>query len=256
MRKEFEKSIKKTHNSIQKQFRSIRIDSLEVAKQVEEYRQFWKPNKINVILLAESHVYTDRKDYDTELNKFILNRIIPDYPTRFVRFVYCLGYGENKLLTKKRTDRKNTGTPQFWKIFSSCVSESEDNLGFNRILKTRTPNFFLRLRNKVEILQKMKDKGIWLLDASIVGLYGGGSKRYNTIKKILEICWKSHIANIIEKSSSRHIIVIGKRVANVLSPKIRKLDIPFSVIPQPRARGTGGWQLENYKHYQRICSKY
>jgi len=85
---------------------------------------------------------------------------------------------------------------------------------------------------------------------------GGGLKRYDTIKKILEICWKSHIANIIEKSRPRHIIVIGMRVASVLNPKIRKFDIPFSVIPQPRARGTGGWQLENYKHYQRICSKY
>lgn len=40
------------------------IDSVEVVKQVEQYRQFWKPEEIKVVLLAESHVYTKRQDYE------------------------------------------------------------------------------------------------------------------------------------------------------------------------------------------------
>jgi len=253
-------SIEKTYEKIQESIPAkTRIDSLEVVKQVEEYRQFWKPEKINVALLAESHVYTDEQDYNMKCDEFILHRIIPDYPLRFVRFVYCLGYGENSLLKTVRTDRKNSGTPQYWKIFSSCVAESAENeetLGFHRILKSKTKDLAQRLQNKVNILRKMKEKGIWLLDASIVGLYGSGRKSLTITKRIIEISWKNYVANIILESSPRHTIVIGEGVARILGPELERVDIPFTIIPQPQAKGSRQWQLENYKQYQRICAKY
>jgi len=254
MDSEVEARIEKTYRLIRKSVPRARIDSLEVVQQVDGYRQFWKPDKTNVVLLAESHVYTDYEDYEIKLDKSILHTIVPDYPLRFVRFVYCLGYGENKLLTR-RTDRKNTGTWQFWKIFSYCVAENENDLGFRRVLKTKTPSFISRLHNKVAVLRKMKEKGIWLLDASIVGLYGSGKKNHIVIEKILDICWKNHIANEILESNPKHIIIIGKGVDNILHSKLTKLNIPFTVIPQPQARGTSQWQLENYKKYQRICAR-
>jgi hypothetical protein len=102
----------------------------------------------------------------------------------------------------------------------------------------------------------MRRQGIWLLDASIVGLYGSGNKNQRFIERMLEICWRNHIANTILESNPKHIIVIGKRVGNILNPKLQKLSIPFTIIPQPQARGTSQWQLENYKKYQRICAKY
>ena len=235
---------------------NTRIDSLEVVKQVEEYRQFWKPKKTNVVLLAESHVYTDEKDFGMECDKWFLHGVIRNYPIRFVRFVYCLGYGENELLSKGKTDRKNTGTPQYWKIFSSCVAESEKDLGFWRVLKTETTSLHSRLRNKVSVLRKMKRGGIWLLDASIVGLYGSGKKDYKVTEKVFEICWENVIVSTIKESSPRHVIVIGKGVGDILNKKLHRLNIPFSIIPQPQARGPSEWQLENYKKYQRICAKY
>ena len=257
MERKIEERIERTYESIEKCIpHGTRIDSLKVVKQVEEYRQFWKPKETNVILLAESHVYTDEKDYEIKCDRFILHKTIPNYPLRFVRFVYCLGYGENKLLTRRRTDRKNTGTPQYWKIFSSCVAENEKNLGFSKVLKTGTPSLLLRLYNKVNILRKMKKKGIWLLDASIVGLYGSGTKKKMITERIIEICWKNHMADIILEASPKHIIVIGKGVGGILRSKLRKLDIPFTVIHQPQARGTSQWQLENYKKYQRVCARY
>ena len=140
--------------------------------------------------------------------------------------------------------------------FSSCVAENENDLGFHAILKTKTPSSIQRLRNKIKVLQEMKEKGIWLSDASIVGLYGSGKKNQNFVETILEICWKNHITNTILESNPRRIIVIGKRVGNILNPKLQKLRIPFTIIPQPQARGTSQWQLENYKKYQRICSRY
>ena len=46
----------------------------------------------------------------------------------------------------------------------------------------------------------MKEKGIWLLDASIVGLYRSGIKNYKKIvKRIIEICWKNHLLDIVNE---------------------------------------------------------
>jgi hypothetical protein len=250
-------SIRKTHGIIQMNTSTdTGIDSLEVAEQVEEYRQFWKPQKTNVVLLAESHVYTDQQDFTMKCEESILHKIIPDYPLRFVRFVYCLAYGENGLLKTVRTDRKNTGTPQYWKIFSSCVAENERNLGFSNVLKTGTPFLLSRLQNKVDVLRKMKTQGIWLLDASIVGLYGSGKKNPAMAERTIEICWRNYIANIIVESNPRHVIVIGKGVGRILGPWLQRVDVLFTVIPQPQARGTSRWQLENYRQYYRVCAKY
>ena len=257
MERKIETNIERTHGLIEKSVpHSIQIDSLEVAKQVEEYRQFWKPDEINVVLLAESHVYTDEKDYKIKCNRSILHKIIPSYPLRFVRFVYCLGYGEDKLLMRVRADRKNAGTPQYWKIFSSCVAENENDLGFQRVLKTQTQSFIRRLHNKVSVLRKMRERGIWLLDASIVGLYGSGTKNRKITERIIEICWKNHVKDVILETDPKHIIVIGKGVGKVLRFKLRKLNIPFTIIPQSQARGSSSWQLENYKKYQRVCAGY
>lgn len=136
------------------------------------------------------------------------------------------------------------------------MAENERDLGFDKILKTETPYIFERLRNKVAVLQEMNKKGIWLLDASIVGLYGSGAKDHNINQKVIETCWLHHIAGIIQESKPKHIVVIGSGVGTILCPKLNRLGIPFTVVPQPQARGTGDWQLENYKKYQRICARF
>jgi hypothetical protein len=233
-----------------------RIDSFDVVKQVEQYRQFWRPEKTSVVLLAESHVYTDEQDYQMICDQSITHRVIPDYPLRFVRFVYCLGYGESELVTGSRPDGKNSGTPQYWKIFSSCVADDENELRFRRVLKSGTPSLTLRLSNKADVLKRMKKRGLWLLDASIVGLYGSGQRRHVVTEKIMTICWQNFMARMILKSNPKEIIVIGVGVGNILNSQLKRLNVPFTVIPQPQARGDSQWQIENYKKYQRICSKY
>lgn len=234
---------------------SVKLDSLNVVNEVDKYRQFWKPEKTNVILLAESHVYTSQKDFSVKLNQKFLENHLEQYPTNFVRFVYCLGYGETQLLTKSLNDKRNSGTPQYWKIFSSCVAENDEDLGFDGILKTQT-NFYGRIENKINVLNKMKKKGVWLLDASIVGLYGSGRKDYKTTEHVLKICWKNYISNLIDEVNPKHIIVIGKGVGNALRFYLRRENYDFTVIPQPQARGSSDWQLENFRNYQRICSKF
>ena len=252
-------SIEKTYEIIKNCIQS-NIDSLNVVKQVEEYRQFWKPELTNVILLAESHVYTDERDFEVKCNKHVLNSFIPNYPIHYVRFVYCLGYGENDILNQHLGD--NRGTPQYWKIFCSCVAENDKDLGFQKILKTET-SLTQRLRNKVNILQEMQKKGIWLLDASIVGIYRAIGD-YETKEKIIKTCWDEHIRNVIIDCHPKHIIVIGKgkkSVEDILHWRLEQLRVSMgissSALPQPQGiRRSSEEQLDNFRKYQRICSRY
>ena len=254
-------SIERTYKIVQESIpHNVQIDSIEVVKEVEQYRLFWKPDKVNIVLLSESHVYTDEEDYRIELRKSILSRIAfinsHKYPTKFVRFIYCLGYGEDELLNRVRTYRRNTGTPQFWKIFSSCVAENEEDLGFDKILKIGNPSLQSRLYNKIGVLNKMKEKGVWLLDASIVGLYGSGKRDHTVNERIIQVCWKNHIRNTVAEANPKHVIIIGKGVSKIIRSSLAKLGRSSSVIPLPQARGSSEWQLENYRNYQRICVKY
>jgi hypothetical protein len=248
-------STEKTYELIKKAVHpSTFTDSLDVVKQVEKYRQFWKPAKTNVVLLAESHVYTNEKDFETECKKSLLEILFPNYPSHYVRFVYCLGYGENELLSRRLED--NSGTPQYWKILSSCVAKSLDDLGFHRVTKRETPSFLQRLRNKVDVLQEMKKRGVWLLDASVVGIYRAISDS-ETKEKIIRICWDEHVKDIILESRPKHILVIGKGVEAILGYRLNKVGISYTVLPQPQGvRGSSEVLSNYYNQYQRICSEF
>lgn len=66
-------------------------EPFESVSLVEEYRQYWKPDKVSVVLLAESHVFTSDEDRTILLSQLA---DLPEYPTRYAKFVYCIAYGE------------------------------------------------------------------------------------------------------------------------------------------------------------------
>jgi len=258
-------SIEKTYNEIRHLPGGYEPDSLEVVKEVEKYRQFWKPRcKVNVILLAESHVYTNNQDFEITLDRNKIataaNPVVDfeGYPQRFVRFVYCLGYGENELLSRRPND--NAGTWQFWKIFTACVADSKDNLNndFRRILKTETSDLQERVKNKIEVLRKMREvTGVWLLDASIVGLYRTENKLSGRQKeRMMRVSWNNNVAEMVKESEPRHLIIVGKRVYRVLKdePDIKR--VGFTLIDQPQARVNRAKQLRNYEKYQEVCQEH
>lgn len=257
MDRDVEVSIERTYKAIQQNIQcNTRIDSLEIVKQVEEYRQFWKPRKTNVVLLAESHVYTNEQDYEIKCDRSVLHKILPNYPIDFVRFVYCLGYGENELLN--RLIKSNSGTWQFWKIFSYCVGEDK-----MKILKMGTSDLEQRLRNKANVLRKMQNKGVWLLDASIVGLTQikrdktiTKTRKDNTIERIIRICWDNYLKETVRKVQPKHIIIIGIDVERILRSELEKLSIALTTIDAPQRHLNSQKQQENLEKYQKICARY
>src|SRR5208282_936906 len=90
-----------------------RAECLAVAVEVEQLRLAWRPERVQVVVLAESHVWTSRDEIQSRVKQ-------PNgKETGFARFVYCLGYGEKDLV--KPEVPHNSGTPQFWKLFHDTV---------------------------------------------------------------------------------------------------------------------------------------
>jgi hypothetical protein len=90
-----------------------RAECLDAAVEVERLRLACRPERVRVVVLAESHVWTSPDEIRSRVAQ--PNGI----ETGFARFVYCLGYGEPQLV--EPTVAPNRGTPQFWKLFHDAV---------------------------------------------------------------------------------------------------------------------------------------
>lgn len=222
-------------------------ESLESVQLVETYRRYLKPEKVRVVLLAESHVFTP--DEDRQIVVPPLSEL-PGCPTQYARFVYCLGYGEKKL-TNSPLHPKRDGTPQFWKIFFSCNNPVSSLQDFSPILGQTTPN--QRLMNKIRLLKDLKEKGIWLVDASIVGLYKEGKKIPNMFLA-LEESWRSYTREVVISANPEHVICIGKGVANIVENDLKRyFHHKYTVIPQPNAHLTSEQHRANFEKYSKLC---
>lgn len=214
---------------------------------VEIYRHFFKPEKVRVVLLAESHVFTHDADRKVSISSI---HSLPGYPVQYARFVYCLGYGE-KSLTNSALHPKGDGTPQFWKIFFSCCNSLSSPGDFHPILK-KTPTQ-QRVRNKIKILAQLKKQGVWLVDASIVALYKDSKKIPNMFEALSE-SWQSYTGEVVMAAKPEHVICIGKGVANIVEADLRKnFPSAYTVLAQPNAFLPSDEHFANYKTYSRIC---
>jgi len=224
-------------------------EPLESVQLVETYRRFLKPEKVRLILLAESHVFTHDKDRKVPILPI---SDLPDYPGRYARFVYCLGYGE-KTLTGSELHPRRDGTPQFWKIFFSCCNTICSRADFHPIL-SQTPTK-QRIGNKIKILKQLKEQGVWLVDASIVALYRDG-KKIPFMSKALKESWQTYTRDIVIAAKPEHVICIGKGVAKVVRLDLeRHFASRHTVIDQPNAHLSSEEHLANYKTYSQICCK-
>lgn len=147
-------------------------EPFEHIKKVEEHRWHWRPPCPRLILIAESHVYTATEaliDQDKLGDFFRPEDELP--PNEYVALVYCLGYGENQLLTKPQQHRESVGkvTWQFWDIFGRLTHRGKQpRVGHG------TPE--KRVKWKIDTLSQLKSCGVWLLDASVHAIYLGERK--------------------------------------------------------------------------------
>src|SRR5918997_3712328 len=92
----------------------------DAAVAAEACRQAWRPKRLRVLLLAESHIATSAAELACRV-------ALPPHldwpgPRRFVRHLYCAGYGEPELLEGPLGPeaRPRGGTPQFWRLMAAA----------------------------------------------------------------------------------------------------------------------------------------
>ena len=210
----------------------VATEAVEVAWEVERYRRSWRPKKTRLVLLAESHVFTTQEEFGRVLGG---TGTISGQTSHFVRFVYCLGYGENRLLnTPVKT---NPGTWQFRKIFYSCVNTIVSNSDFAPIVKSGT-DFPTRVKNKLNVLSALREVGVWLVDASIAAVYrpGRGQRTPDRVlTEVLRNSWRRYTRTTVESEKPEGVLCIGMKVRRSLRGLIEELGIPVGAVPQPGA---------------------
>ncbi len=227
-----------------------RTEPLAVAKYVERHRWFWRPDAPRLILLAESHVHTT----EAESKCLIRSEGLPaNIPTEFVRLVYCLGYGENGLLNGSATGR-NTGTPQFWQIFASCLRTVSSRRDFHDIQVSQTRSLKHRIASKVQLLETLRAEGIWLLDASIAALYDPLlPKPAPRLREVaIRVSWDNYVRQVLADASPEAILCIGVGVARILKSRLDDLRIPWDVVPQPQARLSASDRYDIFAAYHAV----
>jgi hypothetical protein len=228
------------------------IESVPVFERAEEHRAHWRPTKTRVVLLAESHVYTSAAELQRSLRS--LPGLPADIPRGFVRLVYCLGYGENDWLDQPVLSPRNSGTPQYWKIFYSCLNPTTGNADFASVQRSLTPSEE-RLRNKVGVLTELRDRGIWLVDASVAALYRsqGQASPPRLREAVIQTSWDSYTGSVVEAAQPEAILCIGVGVARSLRTRLNRLGIPWGAIHQPQAHLSAAAHARIFAIYHSVC---
>lgn len=231
-------SLKSAYDAIQREFNGQLNESFETVRAVQRYRDIWRPaDMVRVVLLAESHVFTsdDERTGNIVDHRQLADIGAPDDFTDFVRFVYNLSYGEPELLQAQEGPIANvSGTPQFWKILYACLRQVANNRDFDPILRTRCPDVQRRLNNKLGVLRDLRARGIWLIDASIIGIYQGQKLPY---ERVLTHSWHHFVKPLLDSINPECVFVIGRGVwtslDRLMDPQLRSR---CHVLYQPQAR--------------------
>jgi hypothetical protein len=150
---------------------NLEPESAHYLSNVALWRNAFRPHRVRILLVAESHVAEQPGDVGVRVESPVSVAHGLELPDGFCRLVYCLGYGESEICHPKPTS--NPGTWQFWDLFGAIAGV------FDKSLRPRCPRrkestLEERLGWKHSVLCVLRDAGVWLADASVLGLYASG----------------------------------------------------------------------------------
>ncbi len=217
-------------------------EDFDVMKVAESYYTYWRPEQVKVILLAESHVFTERQRVleGPGLDPLLMKQIGYNGPTKHLSLIYSLTYGENDAFDIRQSmeeydKKRNMGTPQFWSILAACSRGTNKTFEFvskkcSRNIKTKFSADLMkqgglsceeRLTAKLKILNDLKGRGIWLIDTSLLGWYIPQPQMYkrssitNDVHKVskdrppkkfkapaLKLSWESYTKHVVREAAN------------------------------------------------------
>lgn len=226
----------------------IPSESAEYLKRIAAWRAVWKPARVRILLVAESHVAEQAGDLDVQVipPKILIPEL--SLPRGFCRLVYCLGYGEDEICYPGKLEN-NSGTRQFWDLFGAISAGLNPAITAKMSRKSEsTLNY--RIQWKIAVLKELGKAGIWLEDASVIGLYPNVKKHLSNTGycKVIRESFESFVWPEIEKDNPEQVWVIGRGVGNAL--KGLPMIFPEHVISQPQTRKTYVYneELKNLVH--------
>jgi hypothetical protein len=207
----------------------------EAALAAEECRQAWRPERVRVLLLAESHIATSAADLTWRV-------ALPpglDWPgpSRFVRHIYCAGYGEPELLEGPLGPeaRPRGGTPQFWRLMAAA--EGSHCPAWPAVARSAGTEARVRLAAKAALLHRLRARGIWLTDASLVALAVPAVRRHGGAALdalALRESWRLYHGATLPELAPAHVAVIGLGVARTLEAELdRAFPGRWTALRQP-----------------------
>lgn len=187
----------------------LAAESFEAVTKVEEHRWHWRPEHPRMILIAESHVYTSDADLAIKLNQekialcLAAGQQLP--PDEYVGLVYCLGYGEKNLLLDRHKNFRNRGTWQFWDLFGRIAGTG------NQPRSSAGTSLITRLEWKIGTLNRLKQLGVWLLDASAHAIYIGDRLRRSPdcCQALHRQWWEHYGRHVVAECGDPVVWVIG-----------------------------------------------
>ena len=227
----------------------------ESVKLVEEYRRYWRPKNVRVILLAQSHVHTTDEERKFEVSCKGVPNYPHDYPRNYARTIYCLAHGDNYLINCSKVPTTNdVGMQQYWQLLYSCENYVKVTSDFASLFIGKTPNPNKRIPNKINLLNSLHKRGIWLMNGSIMALSINRKKLpFAIIKKALQTSWDNYTGQVVKEANPAHIIVIGTRIGKALQ---ERLPDNHTVIPAPGSHLPKKQFFYNWRKYYKLCQKY
>lgn len=205
----------------------VPLESAASLDAVDAWRNLWRPQRVRTLLVAESHVAPVAGDEAIRVD--LRGGGVESHPERYVRLVYCLGYGESSVCAP--IPENNRGTIQYWDLFGQVAR------GLGEVQPRRSASTAeQRLRWKLETLDRLRDRGIWLADASVVGLYAAGESLVTgrSYDRVVRESWRAFVWPDVAGDDPEQVWIIGRGVERALAGD--PVAVRARAIHQPQSR--------------------
>jgi hypothetical protein len=228
-------------------------ETAEVMAAVAAHRAYWRPPEVRLLVLSESHVMTREAELEAQVPLEVFGH--PGVPRSFVRMVYCLGYGERDLVQGRAYP--NWGSPQFWKLLAAGV----DPALTPKVVERTAPELLTRIAVKLQVLEALKARGVWLLDACPVALYAASQPKppMSLLAQAMDIAWSVYTREAIREAAPRAVMIVGKMVHDGIGGRIRAMlgpSVPVEWMYQPQARRPAAEHAAGIERLRRMMEAY
>ncbi len=113
-----------------------------------------------------------------------------------------------------------------------------------RVMKSSERDQAQRVLNKFELLRKMREAGIWLVDASVCALVRQRKRLVasDAYTSVLKACWELHVREVLSACAPAAVLIVGKGVSDCIAGDVRSVlgpKVELKKIRQPNARLSG-----------------